>query len=94
MPCVPAVSVQRTAAAFIRALGKGQQVAATSRPAAEKALTAYTKVGKLTAAIMATGTFPLTVTPVALGRVADLMQQEHALPASVNTARLAEEMTR
>ena len=43
--------------------------------------------------IMATGTFPLTVTPVALGRVADLMQQEHALPGSVNTALLAQEMT-
>ena len=43
---------------------------------------------------MATGTFPLSVTPVALGRVADLMQEEHALNPSVNITKLAREMTR
>ena len=83
----------RTAAAFTAALDKGQQVAATSRPAVEKALIKNTTITRQTAAIMATGSFPLSVTPVALGRVADLMQEQHALPASVNTARLAQEMT-
>lgn len=33
------------------------------------------------------------VTPVALGRVADLMQEEHALKPSVNVTALAREMT-
>ena len=84
----------RTAAAFTRALHKGQEIAATSRPAVEKALIKNTTVSKRTAAIMATGTFPLSVTPVALGRVADLMQQEHALKPSVNVIQLAQEMTR
>ena len=83
----------KTAAAFTRALHKGQQIAATSRPAVEKALVANTTVSKQTAAIMATGTFPLSVTPVALGRVADLMQEEHALKPSVNVTALTREMT-
>ena len=39
------------------------------------------------------GTFPLAVTAVALGRVGDLMQEEHALSESVNVARLGQEMT-
>ena len=83
----------KTAAAFTRALNKGQQVAAASRSAVEKALVKNTKVSKQTAAIVATGSFPLSVTPVALGRVTDLMQREHALKSSVNAARLAQEMT-
>ena len=83
----------KTAAAFTRALHKGQQIAAASRPAVEKALTGYTTISKQTAATMATGSFPLSVSAVALGRVADLMQTEHALPSSVNVTALAREMT-
>ena len=84
----------KTAAAFTRALERGQQVAAASRPAVEKALAGYTTISKQTAATMATGSFPLSVSAVALGRVADLMQTEHALPQSVNVTTLAREMTR
>jgi NMT1/THI5 like len=69
----------RTAAAFTRALEQGQRVAATSRPAVEKALLKNTTISKQTAAIMALGTFPLGVTAVQLGRVGDLMQEEHAV---------------
>ena len=83
----------KTAAAFTAALAKGQQIAATSRPAVEKALTANTTISKQTATIVATGTFPLSVTPVAMGRVADLMLEEHALKPSVNVTKLAQEMT-
>ena len=83
----------KTAAAFTAALHKGQEIAAASRPAVEKALTGYTTISRQTAATMATGTFPLAVTAVALGRVGDLMQEEHALSGSVNVARLAQEMT-
>ena len=54
---------------------------------------AYTTISKQTAAIMATGTFPLSVTAVALGRVGDLMQEEHGLEPSVNVTALAREMT-
>jgi len=84
----------KTAAAFTRALERGQQVTAASRPAVEKALAGYTTISKQTAATMATGSFPLSVSAVALGRVADLMQTEHALPQSVNVTTLAREMTR
>ena len=49
----------KTAAAFTRALERGQQVAAASRPAVEKALAGYTTIGRQTAANMATGSFPL-----------------------------------
>ncbi len=84
----------KTAAAFTAALHEGQQIAATSRPAVEKALTAHTTVSKQTAAIMATGSFPLSVTAVALGRVADLMQEEHALKPGLNIQQLTQEMTR
>ena len=52
------------------------------------------ETSKQTAATMATGSFPLSVSAVALGRVADLMQTEHALPQSVNVTTLAREMTR
>ena len=83
----------RTAAAFTAALHKGQEIAATSRSAVEKALIKNATITKQTAAIMATGTFPLSATAAALGRVADLMQEQHALLGSVNTARLAQEMT-
>ena len=83
----------RTAAAFTKALEKGHQVAATSRPAVEKALLTNTTISKQTAAIMALGTFPLGVTAVQVGRVGDLMQEEHAVSESVNVARLAQEMT-
>ena len=79
----------KTAAAFTAALHN----AATSRPAVEKALTAYTTISKQTAATMATGSFPLSVSAVALSRVADLMREQHALPSSVNVAALAREMT-
>ena len=57
------------------------------------ALTAYTTISGQTAAIMAAGSFPLGVSAVALGRVGDLMQTEHALSKSVNVAKLAQEMT-
>jgi NitT/TauT family transport system substrate-binding protein len=84
----------KTAAAFTAALERGQRIAASSRPAVEKVLAANTTVSKQTAAIMATGTFPLGVSTVDLGRVADLMQQQHALKASVNVARLVQGMAR
>jgi hypothetical protein len=53
-------------------------IAATSRPAVEKALTGYATISRQTAATMATGSFPLSVSAMALGRVADLMQDQQA----------------
>jgi NitT/TauT family transport system substrate-binding protein len=86
----------RTAAAFTRALARGQQLAATSRLDVEKALIKYTTISKQTAAVMATGTFPQSVTTAALIRVAGLMQREHGFRpgVKVNVSHLAQEMTR
>jgi NitT/TauT family transport system substrate-binding protein len=85
----------KTAAAFTAALARGQRLAATSRPDVEKALARYTTISKQTAAVMATGTFPQSVTTAALVRVADLMVQEGGLklPKGLSAGRLAEEMT-
>jgi NitT/TauT family transport system substrate-binding protein len=85
----------KTAAAFTAALARGQKLAATSRPDVEKALAKYTTISKQTAAIMATGTFPQSVTTAALVRVGDLIQQEHGFKpgVTVNVTALAQEMT-
>jgi NitT/TauT family transport system substrate-binding protein len=86
----------RTAAAFTRALARGQQLAATNRPDVEKALVKYTTISKQTAALMATGTFPQAVTVADLVRVAGLIQREHGFKPGekVNASRLAQELVR
>jgi NitT/TauT family transport system substrate-binding protein len=85
----------KTAAAFTAALARGQELAATSRTDVEKALARYTTISKQTAAVMATGTFPQSVTTAALVRVGDLIQQEHGFKPGVmvNVTALAQEMT-
>ena len=62
--------------------------------AVEKALTRYTTISAQTAVVMALGSYPLDVTVRDLERVGDLMQQEHALKASVNVPQLAQELAR
>ena len=83
------------AAAFTAALARGQRLAATSRTDVEKALAKYTTISKQTAAVMATGTFPQSVTTAALVRVGDLIQHEQGFKpgVSVNVTGLAKEMT-
>ncbi len=84
----------RTAAAFTGALERGQQIAGTNRAAVEQALIPVTAlhISKTVAAVMALGTFPLSVSPVALGRVADLMQSDGLLAKPVNTTALVKEL--
>ena len=83
-----------TAAAFTGALMMGQQVAATSRAAVERALRDGLHISKQTAVVMALGSYPLTMTTGDLERVAVLMQDNGLLPSSVNTAALVKEMIR
>jgi NitT/TauT family transport system substrate-binding protein len=87
-----ATKYPRTAAAFTAALERGQRVAGTDRAAVEQALIPALHISKPTAAIMALGTFPLSVNPVALARVANLMQTNGLLPGSVNTATVVREL--
>jgi NitT/TauT family transport system substrate-binding protein len=82
----------RTAAAFTHALERGQQIADSNPAAVERALMPALHISKMTAAMMALGTFPLTVNPVALARVANLMQKNNLLPGSVNTSTVVKEL--
>jgi NitT/TauT family transport system substrate-binding protein len=81
-----------TRGAFAAALARGQQVAATSRPAVGQAMIANLHVSKVTAATMALGTYPLVMTGNDLGRVATLMKLNHLLPQTANATALAKEM--
>ena len=79
-------------AAFVSALERGQQVAATDRAAVEHALIPALHISKTTAAVMALGTFPLSVSAVAVQRVANLMQSNGLLAKSVNTGTPVKEL--
>lgn len=63
----------KTTAAFQRAIIKGQQACAY-RPDVEELVTEYAKVDKQTASLMKIGTWPTTLEPTRLQRVADLMK--------------------
>ncbi len=84
----------RTAATFTAALRRGQQVAATSRPAVGQAMIRALRVSQTTAATMALGTYPLTMTATELQRVATLMQLNGLLSHHVNTGTLVKGMIR
>jgi NitT/TauT family transport system substrate-binding protein len=87
-----AVKYPKTRGAFAAALTRGQRVAATSRPAVEQAMMRALHVSRVTAAIMALGTYPLTMTGNDLIRVATLMTLNGLLPPKVNATALAKEM--
>jgi NitT/TauT family transport system substrate-binding protein len=82
----------RTRGAFAAALARGQRVAATSRPAVGQAMIRALHVSKVTAAVMALGTYPLTMTGNDLVRVATLMKLNALLSQKVNATALAKEM--
>jgi NitT/TauT family transport system substrate-binding protein len=63
----------KTIAAFQRALGKAQQLAATDRKVVEQILPTYTKIDAATASVITLGIFPTTLSDTRLQRVADLM---------------------
>jgi NitT/TauT family transport system substrate-binding protein len=63
----------RTAAAFVRALTEGQQVADTRRDVAEEAMEKYTGLSALVADTMAFDSYPLTISVPQLQRVPDEM---------------------
>jgi NitT/TauT family transport system substrate-binding protein len=81
------------AAAFTSALEAGQAIAATTRPAVEQAMIQNLHITRLTAAVMALGTFPLGVDPVQLARVAGLMHADGLLPPHASTQALIHALT-
>jgi NitT/TauT family transport system substrate-binding protein len=77
-----------TAAAFVRAIRKGQALANTSRSDVNKAVPAFTKVTAATAAHMTLDDYPATVDAARLQRVADVMHQFGLLKTSFNMAAM------
>ena len=65
----------RTAAAFVRAVKRGQVLADTNRAAAEKAVTSFLKVSRPLASSVTFDSYPATLDPVPIQRVADVMRQ-------------------
>ncbi|WP_329431269.1 ABC transporter substrate-binding protein (plasmid) [Streptosporangium sp. NBC_01495] len=66
-------------AAFQRAIGKAQQIAAKDRKAVEEVLPTYTKIDAATAATIALGNFPTTMDPNRLQRIPDAMLEHDYL---------------
>jgi NitT/TauT family transport system substrate-binding protein len=64
-----------TVAAFLRALGEGQQVADTDRSAVEAAMEKFTGIGPIVADTMAIDSYPLEMDVPQLQRVADSMYE-------------------
>ena len=75
-----------TAAAFVRALSRGQQLADTSRPAVEQVLPHYLGVTRQVASLVVTGDFPVGVNRMHIQRVADIMHQFGMLPSPSGVA--------
>jgi NitT/TauT family transport system substrate-binding protein len=73
-----------TVAAFQRAMGRAQRLAANDRTAVEGVLPAYTKITPQIASIMSLGSFPTTLSTTRLQRVADVMQAQNWLSKKVN----------
>ena len=69
----------RTIAAFQRAMARGQQ-AASDRRNIEQVLPTYIRIDQSTASLINLGTYPQSLDPTRLQRVADLMQQFAVVP--------------
>ena len=78
----------RTAAAFKAAIRQGQQIAETSITAVQKAVVQYAFVPQKTAPIVASPSFPLTLDPTSIQRLANLMLQFGILKQGFSTAQM------
>ncbi|MDH2428076.1 ABC transporter substrate-binding protein [Sphaerisporangium sp. TRM90804] len=65
----------KTAAAFQRAIGKAQRIAASDRAALDKVIPTFTQIPAEVAATMALGRFSTSLDPSRVQRVADLLQE-------------------
>ncbi|MBP2340503.1 ABC transporter substrate-binding protein [Saccharothrix coeruleofusca] len=77
-----------TLALFRSVLRDAQQAATNNKLAVQDALTSYIDVDQQTAALVSVGTFPLSLNPVRLQRVADLMETEDVLPGRLDVQGL------
>jgi len=77
-----------TAAAFVRAIRKGQALANGNRGDVDKAVPAYTKVTAATAAKMGLDDYPVTLDATRVQRVADVMHQFGLLKTTFNMSAM------
>jgi len=82
----------RVATAFVSALIKGQAQAATDRAAVEQVLPQYVGITKVSASLVALGSYPINLQPAQLDRVGLLMRQFGMLGSSVNVDTLIHQM--
>ncbi|GAA1343643.1 ABC transporter substrate-binding protein [Saccharothrix algeriensis] len=78
----------RTLALFRQVLRDVQQLATNSKLSVQDALTGYVDVDQQTAALVSVGTFPLSLNPIRLQRVSDMMDAENALPSRLDVQDL------
>jgi NitT/TauT family transport system substrate-binding protein len=77
-----------TVTALGKAIDQGQAIAATNHAALEHAITQDAHVSATVAALVSPGTFPTSVDPVELQRVANLMYADHELSHPFNVISL------
>lgn len=78
----------RTLALFRQVLRDAQEAASNDKLSVQNALTGYMDVDQQTAALVSVGTFPLSLNPVRLQRVADMMDTEEVLPERLDVGGL------
>ncbi|MFC5054727.1 ABC transporter substrate-binding protein [Saccharothrix xinjiangensis] len=70
----------RTLTLFRQVLRDAQEAASNDKLSVQDVLTSYMDVDQQTAALVSIGTFPLSLNPARLQRVADMMDTEEVLP--------------
>ncbi|MBO3746758.1 ABC transporter substrate-binding protein [Streptosporangiaceae bacterium NEAU-GS5] len=78
----------KTVAAFQRAIVKAEAIADSDRKAVEAVLPTYTKIDAATASIITLGSFPTTLNPTRIQRVADLMLEYNYLKSKMDVQPL------
>ncbi|MFD9733605.1 ABC transporter substrate-binding protein [Umezawaea sp. NPDC059074] len=78
----------KTLALFRSVLREAQQTASNNKLSVQDVLSSYVDVDQQTAALVSVGTFPLSLNPIRLQRVADMMDTENVLPGRLDVQQL------
>ena len=78
----------KTLKAFRDVLREAQQRAQANKLSVQDSLTSYADVDAPTAALVSVGTFPLSLNPIRLQRVADMMDTEDVLSGRLDVQQL------
>ncbi|WP_406318060.1 ABC transporter substrate-binding protein [Streptosporangium sp. NBC_01639] len=78
----------KTAAAFQRAIGRAQQIAASDRQELNKVIPAFTRIPAEVASTMTMGTFSTSLDPARIQRVADLLNEFQITKSKIDATTL------